>query len=68
MSDMRLTLGQAREATADLADNMEAMKRNFLLEGLLQPAAGISIWTPSLPMITRRVCSRMASGRRCASG
>jgi phospholipid/cholesterol/gamma-HCH transport system substrate-binding protein len=33
MSDMRLTLAQAREATADLADNMEAMKHNFLLRG-----------------------------------
>jgi phospholipid/cholesterol/gamma-HCH transport system substrate-binding protein len=33
MSDMRVTLAQAREATADLADNMEAMKRNFLLRG-----------------------------------
>jgi phospholipid/cholesterol/gamma-HCH transport system substrate-binding protein len=33
MSDMRVTLSQAREATADLADNMEAMKRNFLLRG-----------------------------------
>ena len=32
-SDMRVTLGQAREATADLADNMEAMKHNFLLRG-----------------------------------
>ena len=30
---MRTTLGQAREATADLADNMEAMKHNFLLRG-----------------------------------
>jgi phospholipid/cholesterol/gamma-HCH transport system substrate-binding protein len=33
MTDMRMTLAQAREATADLADNMEAMKRNFLLRG-----------------------------------
>jgi len=33
MGDMRLTLLQAREATADLADNMEAMKHNFLLRG-----------------------------------
>jgi phospholipid/cholesterol/gamma-HCH transport system substrate-binding protein len=33
MADMRLTLSQAREATADLADNMEAMKHNFLLRG-----------------------------------
>ena len=33
MGDMRLTLSQAREATADLADNMEAMKHNFLLRG-----------------------------------
>ena len=33
MGDMRVTLTQAREATADLADNMEAMKRNFLLRG-----------------------------------
>ncbi len=32
-ADMRTTLGQAREATADLADNMEAMKHNFLLRG-----------------------------------
>ncbi len=32
-ADMRLTLGQAREATADLAENMEAMKHNFLLRG-----------------------------------
>lgn len=33
MADMRVTLMQAREATADLADNMEAMKHNFLLRG-----------------------------------
>jgi len=33
MGDMRVTLSQAREATADLADNMEAMKHNFLLRG-----------------------------------
>jgi phospholipid/cholesterol/gamma-HCH transport system substrate-binding protein len=33
MSDMRVTLDQAREATGDLADNMEAMKHNFLLRG-----------------------------------
>jgi phospholipid/cholesterol/gamma-HCH transport system substrate-binding protein len=33
MADMRVTLSQAREATADLADNMEAMKHNFLLRG-----------------------------------
>jgi phospholipid/cholesterol/gamma-HCH transport system substrate-binding protein len=33
MSDMRSTLVQAREATGDLADNMEAMKHNFLLRG-----------------------------------
>ena len=33
LGDMRTTLGQAREATADLADNMEAMKHNFLLRG-----------------------------------
>jgi phospholipid/cholesterol/gamma-HCH transport system substrate-binding protein len=32
-ADMRVTLTQAREATADLADNMEAMKHNFLLRG-----------------------------------
>jgi len=33
MSDMRVTLAQAREATADLADNMEALKHNFLFRG-----------------------------------
>lgn len=33
MGDMRATLVQAREATGDLADNMEAMKHNFLLRG-----------------------------------
>jgi phospholipid/cholesterol/gamma-HCH transport system substrate-binding protein len=33
LGDMRVTLTQAREATADLADNMEAMKHNFLLRG-----------------------------------
>jgi phospholipid/cholesterol/gamma-HCH transport system substrate-binding protein len=33
MSDVRVTLGQAREAIADLADNTEAMKHNFLLRG-----------------------------------
>jgi phospholipid/cholesterol/gamma-HCH transport system substrate-binding protein len=33
MGEMRATLGQAREATADLADNMEALKHNFLLRG-----------------------------------
>lgn len=32
-ADMRVTLTQTREATADLADNMEAMKHNFLLRG-----------------------------------
>jgi phospholipid/cholesterol/gamma-HCH transport system substrate-binding protein len=36
MGDMRTTLVQAREATADLADNMEAMKRNFLLRGFFK--------------------------------
>ena len=67
MSDMRSTLGQAREATADLADNMEAMKRNFLLRGFFNRAA-TSTWTRSLPRTTGRACSRMASGRRCGSG
>ena len=33
LADMRVALTQAREATADLADNMEAMKHNFLLRG-----------------------------------
>ncbi len=33
MSDMRVTLSQSREAMADLADNMEALKHNFLLRG-----------------------------------
>jgi phospholipid/cholesterol/gamma-HCH transport system substrate-binding protein len=33
LADMRLTLTQAREATGDMADNMEAMKHNFLLRG-----------------------------------
>jgi phospholipid/cholesterol/gamma-HCH transport system substrate-binding protein len=33
MNDMRLTLSQAREVTSDLADNMEALKHNFLLRG-----------------------------------
>jgi phospholipid/cholesterol/gamma-HCH transport system substrate-binding protein len=33
LGDMRMTLIQAREATADMADNMEAMKHNFLLRG-----------------------------------
>ena len=33
LADMRTTISQAREATADLADNMEAMKHNFLLRG-----------------------------------
>jgi phospholipid/cholesterol/gamma-HCH transport system substrate-binding protein len=33
LADMRLTLMQAREATGDMADNMEALKHNFLLRG-----------------------------------
>ena len=33
MSDMRVTLSQSREAMADLADNMEALKHNFLFRG-----------------------------------
>jgi phospholipid/cholesterol/gamma-HCH transport system substrate-binding protein len=33
IGEMRVTLMQAREATADMADNMEAMKHNFLLRG-----------------------------------
>jgi hypothetical protein len=33
MADMRVTVTQAREAVSDLADNMEALKRNFLLRG-----------------------------------
>ena len=33
MADMRITVNQAREAVSDLADNMEALKRNFLLRG-----------------------------------
>ena len=33
MADMRITVTQAREAVSDLADNMEALKRNFLVRG-----------------------------------
>jgi phospholipid/cholesterol/gamma-HCH transport system substrate-binding protein len=33
MADMRVTLAQTREAVSDLADNMEALKHNFLLRG-----------------------------------
>jgi phospholipid/cholesterol/gamma-HCH transport system substrate-binding protein len=33
MADVRVTLSQTREVTADLADNMEALKHNFLLRG-----------------------------------
>ena len=33
LTDMRTTLSNAREVTADLADNMEALKHNFLLRG-----------------------------------
>jgi phospholipid/cholesterol/gamma-HCH transport system substrate-binding protein len=33
MADMRITVTQAREAVSDLADNMEALKRNFLFRG-----------------------------------
>jgi phospholipid/cholesterol/gamma-HCH transport system substrate-binding protein len=33
LGDLRITIGQAREATSDLADNMEALKRNFFLRG-----------------------------------
>lgn len=33
INDMRETLAQAREATTDLADSMEALKHNFLLRG-----------------------------------
>jgi len=33
LTDMRMTLSHAREVTADLADNMEALKHNFLLRG-----------------------------------
>jgi len=33
MADMRVTLNHAREATSGLAENMEAMKHNFLLRG-----------------------------------
>jgi phospholipid/cholesterol/gamma-HCH transport system substrate-binding protein len=33
LSDMRVTVLQAREATTDLADNMEALKRSFFFRG-----------------------------------
>lgn len=33
MGDVRVTLSQTREAVSDLADNMEALKRNFLFRG-----------------------------------
>jgi len=33
LADLRATLSQTREATADLADNMEALKHNFFLRG-----------------------------------
>ena len=32
-ADVKVTLSQAREVTADMADNMEALKHNFLLRG-----------------------------------
>ena len=34
VADLRSTLQSAREATSDLAENMESMKRNFLFRGL----------------------------------
>jgi phospholipid/cholesterol/gamma-HCH transport system substrate-binding protein len=33
LGEMRATMGQTREAVSDLADNMEALKHNFLLRG-----------------------------------
>src|SRR5918994_1881588 len=33
LGEMRVTIGQTREAVSDLADNMEALKHNFLLRG-----------------------------------
>jgi phospholipid/cholesterol/gamma-HCH transport system substrate-binding protein len=33
LGEMRVTVGQTREAVSDLADNMEALKHNFLLRG-----------------------------------
>jgi phospholipid/cholesterol/gamma-HCH transport system substrate-binding protein len=34
--DLRQTIANAREATADLSDNMEAMKRNWLFRGFFK--------------------------------
>lgn len=36
MADMRATVLQAREATTDLADDMEALKHNFFLRGFFK--------------------------------
>lgn len=36
MGDMRATIVQAREATTDLADDMEALKHNFFLRGFFK--------------------------------
>ncbi len=36
MADLQATITNAREATADLAENMEALKRNFLLRGFFK--------------------------------
>jgi phospholipid/cholesterol/gamma-HCH transport system substrate-binding protein len=36
MADMRATLVQAREATTDFADDMEALKHNFFLRGFFK--------------------------------
>jgi phospholipid/cholesterol/gamma-HCH transport system substrate-binding protein len=33
LGEMRVTIGQTREAVSDLSDNMEALKHNFLLRG-----------------------------------
>ena len=36
MEEIRATLANTREATADLADNMEALKRNFFFRGFFK--------------------------------
>jgi phospholipid/cholesterol/gamma-HCH transport system substrate-binding protein len=35
-ADLKVTLGKAREAMSDMAENMEALKRNFLFRGFFK--------------------------------
>ena len=67
VDELRGTLASTRSAMSDLAENTEALKRNFLFRGYFEDRGYYDL-TSSPPPTTAKVCWPENTGSRSASG